>query len=308
MLLQGVSDINSYTGQTDRIASQSYPFFIDSFYQNIYSKVLIFEFVNPSNKIYSWIMPEKTILITGASSGIGRAAAVLFAENGWNVAAVGRNQSELETLRDKIETKNRTLKILLGDLRNETEVEKIILETVNDFGQIDALVNAAGIILNGTIENTTLGDWDAMMNINLRVVFSVMQKCVPHLEKTKGSVVNVSSVAGIRSFPNVLAYCVSKAAIDQLTRCSALELAPKGIRVNAVNPGVVVTNLHKRGGMPNEDYERFLENSKATHPIGRTGTPEEVAELIYFLASEKAGWITGATYLIDGGRGQTCAR
>jgi NAD(P)-dependent dehydrogenase (short-subunit alcohol dehydrogenase family) len=170
------------------------------------------------------------------------------------------------------------------------------------------LVNAAGIILNGTIENTTLADWDAMMNINLRVVFSVMQKCVPHLEHTKGSVINISSVAGIRSFPNVLAYCVSKAAVDQLTRCSALELAPKGIRVNAVNPGVVVTNLHKRGGMPDEDYERFLENSQKTHPIGRVGTPEEVAELIYYLASEKAGWITGATYLIDGGRGQTCAR
>ena len=193
-------------------------------------------------------------------------------------------------------------------MRQELEVEKIIEDTITKFGRMDALVNAAGIILNGTIENTTLEDWDAMMNINLRVVFSVMQQCVPHLELTKGSIINVSSVAGIRSFPNVLAYCVSKAAIDQLTRCSALELAPKGIRVNAVNPGVVVTELHKRGGMADEDYERFLENSKKTHPIGRTGTPEEVAELIYFLASEKAGWITGATYLIDGGRGQTCAR
>jgi len=106
----------------------------------------------------------------------------------------------------------------------------------------------------------------------------------------------------------VLAYCVSKAAIDQLTRCSALELAPKKIRVNAVNPGVVITKLHKRGGMADEDYELFLERSKATHPIGRVGEPGEVAELIYFLASEKASWITGATYEIDGGRAQTCAR
>ena len=131
---------------------------------------------------------------------------------------------------------------------------------------------------------------------------------MPHLIETKGNIVNVSSVAGTRSFPNVLAYCVSKAAIDQLTRCSALELAPKKVRVNAVNPGVVVTNIHKRGGMEDEAYGAFLEHSKTTHPIGRVGKPEEVADLIHFLASDKAGWITGATYEIDGGRGQTCAR
>jgi len=106
----------------------------------------------------------------------------------------------------------------------------------------------------------------------------------------------------------VIAYCVSKAAIERLTRCSARELAAQGVRVNAVNPGVVVTNIHKRGGMEDAAYDAFLEHSKETHPIGRVGTPEEVAELIYYLASEKAGWITGATYEIDGGRGQTCAR
>lgn len=135
-----------------------------------------------------------------------------------------------------------------------------------------------------------------------------MQKCVPFLEVSKGNVINVSSVTGARSFPGVLAYCVSKAAVDQLTRYAALELASKGIRVNAVNPGVVVTNLHKRGGMNAEDYEKFLVNAAKTHPLGRAGEPEEVADLIYFLASEKAKWITGATYEIDGGRAQTCAR
>ena len=126
--------------------------------------------------------------------------------------------------------------------------------------------------------------------------------------KVKGNVVNVSSVTGTRAFPNVLAYCVSKAAMDQLTRCSALELADKGVSVNAVNPGVVITNLHKRSGMSEKDYETFLKNGKKTHPLGRVGKPEEIADLIYFLASEKAAWITGATYEIDGGRAQTCAR
>ena len=146
------------------------------------------------------------------------------------------------------------------------------------------------------------------MNINLRSVFYLIQKCVPHLIETKGSIVNVSSVTGLRAFPNVLSYCVSKAGIDQLTRCVALELAPKGVRVNAVNPGVVVTNLHKRGGMPEEDYLKFLDNAKNTHPLGRPGEPEDVAELIYFLASDKSSWITGGTYEVDGGRAQTCAR
>jgi NAD(P)-dependent dehydrogenase (short-subunit alcohol dehydrogenase family) len=101
---------------------------------------------------------------------------------------------------------------------------------------------------------------------------------------------------------------VSKAAVDQLTRCSALELAPKGVRVNAVNPGVVVTNLHRNGGMDEAAYAKFLEHSKETHPLGRAGNPEEVADLILFLASDKAGWITGVTYSIDGGRAQTCFR
>jgi NAD(P)-dependent dehydrogenase (short-subunit alcohol dehydrogenase family) len=139
-------------------------------------------------------------------------------------------------------------------------------------------------------------------------VFQLMQMAAPHLIKTKGNIVNVSSVTGSRSFPGVLAYCVSKAAVDQLTRCAALELAPKGVRVNAVNPGVVVTEIHKRGGMSEEAYDRFLEHSKTTHPIGRVGDPKEIAELVFYLASERAAWITGATYQIDGGRALTCAR
>jgi NAD(P)-dependent dehydrogenase (short-subunit alcohol dehydrogenase family) len=253
-------------------------------------------------------MQDKVAIITGASSGIGRATAQLFAENGTKVVAVGRNEKELNALRDEIQPKNGSFKVQLADVRETTQAERVINDTVETYGQIDVLVNSAGIILNGTIENTTLDEWDKMMNINLRAVFYMMQKIVPHLEKTKGNVVNLSSVAGLRAFPNVLAYCVSKAAIDQLTRCSALELAAKNIRVNAVNPGVVVTNIHKRGGMDDAEYQNFLKNSKKTHPLGRVGDASEIAELIYFLASDKASWITGATYSIDGGRAQTCAR
>src|SRR5688500_8378505 len=123
-----------------------------------------------------------------------------------------------------------------------------------------------------------------MMNVNVRAVFRLMQKALPSLIDRRGNIVNLSSVAGLRSFPGVLAYCVSKAAVDQLTRCAALELAPKGIRVNAVNPGVVVTQIHRRGGMSEDDYAAFLEHSKTTHPLGRVGDAEEVADLILFLA------------------------
>lgn len=253
-------------------------------------------------------MEKKVVIITGASSGIGRAAALTFAENDFQVIAVSRNETALNELRDEAVAKGGSVKIHPADLRELTQIERLVADCIDHFERIDVLVNSAGIIANGTIENTELDEWDKMMNINVRTVFYLMQKCVPQLEKTNGNIVNVSSVAGSRAFPNVLSYCVSKAAVDQLTRCAALELAAKNIRVNAVNPGVVVSNLHKRGGMSEDEYAKFLENSQNTHPLGRVGEPEEIADLIYFLASEKAAWITGATYAIDGGRAQTCAR
>lgn len=253
-------------------------------------------------------MDAKVAIVTGASSGIGRASAKLFAGSGYTVVAVGRNEKELSALAASNKSKKGSIRIHLADVREHSQLDRLVSEAIANHGRIDVLVNSAGIIQSGNIENTTLDDWDKMLNINLRSVFVLMQKCLPHLAETKGNIVNVSSVAGTRSFPNVLAYCVSKAAVDQLTRCSALELAPRGIRVNAVNPGVVVTNIHKRGGMEDEAYNAFLEHSKTTHPIGRVGTAAEVAELIHYLASDKASWITGATYEIDGGRAQTCAR
>jgi NAD(P)-dependent dehydrogenase (short-subunit alcohol dehydrogenase family) len=253
-------------------------------------------------------LKEKTAIVTGATSGIGRAVAVKFAVAGARVAAVGRNRENLDALQNEIEQTGGIIKTIRADVTDESDAQKIVETTVENFGQIDILINAAGIIGNGTIENTALNDWDEMMNVNLRSVFALMQKTIPFLEKTKGNIVNVSSVAGLRSFPGVLAYCVSKAGIDQLTRCASLELAPKQIRVNAVNPGVVVTELHKRSGMDEENYAAFLEKSKQTHPLGRAGSPDEVADLILFLASEKAGWITGVTYSIDGGRANTAAR
>lgn len=253
-------------------------------------------------------MEGKVVLITGASSGIGRATASKFVQNGARVMAVGRNEADLVALLEESKGHKGSTKIHMADVTQVSQVDRLVTDTIEHFGQIDVLVNAAGIIRSGTIENTPLDEWDKMLDINLRSVFYLMHLCVPYLEAGPGNIVNVSSVTGTRAFPGVLAYCVSKAGVDQLTRCAALELAGKGIRVNAVNPGVVETNLHKRGGMSPEDYEKFLANAATTHPLGRAGRPEEVADLIYFLASDQARWITGATYSIDGGRAQTCAR
>lgn len=250
----------------------------------------------------------KIALVTGATSGIGHACALAFAEAGAKVACVGRNESALQEVTEQIRQLDSEALALQANVAAAEEAERVVNETVRTFGGIDVLVNAAGHISSGTIENTSLEAWDDMMNVNVRAAFQLMQTALPSLIERRGNVVNVSSVTGLRAFPGVLAYCVSKAALDQLTRCASLELAAKGVRVNAVNPGVVVTEIHKRGGMTEEAYAAFLEHSKQTHPLGRTGRPEEIAALVLFLASDEASWITGATYSIDGGRAQTCAR
>jgi NAD(P)-dependent dehydrogenase (short-subunit alcohol dehydrogenase family) len=253
------------------------------------------------------IMKSANVIVTGASSGIGRATAERFLKEGARVVLVGRRKSSLEDATSRAANQANAFNIV-ADLSDPLQSERCVSEATELLGGLDVLVNAAGILRVGRIEDTTLELWDDMMNINLRSIFHMMSLAVPYLERSRGNIVNVSSVTGPRSFPGVLAYCVSKAGLDQLTRCAALELASKGIRVNAVNPGVVLSGLHRSGGMNEDAYAAFLEHSKTTHPLGRVGQAEEIADLIYFLASDRAGWITGATVSIDGGRALTCAR
>ncbi len=248
------------------------------------------------------------VVVTGASSGIGRAAAIRFGREGAAVLAVGRKAAELDAVAQAVNSAGGRCVPLVADVTSPHGPEVIVAKASESIGGIDTLVNAAGIIANGSIENTSDAAWDEMLDINLRAPFRLMRAAAPLLVASKGSIVNVSSVTGLRAFPGVLAYCVSKAGVDQLTRCAALEMASHGVRVNAVNPGVTISNLHRRSGMTEENYAAFLERSRATHPLGRAGEPEEIAELIWFLASDRAGWITGETISIDGGRHLTCAR
>jgi NAD(P)-dependent dehydrogenase (short-subunit alcohol dehydrogenase family) len=253
-------------------------------------------------------LANKVAIVTGASSGIGRATALAFGREGAAVAAVGRSQAALDEVVAAIEAGGGRAAGLAADVTAEDAPERIVRDTCDRFGGIDVLVNAAGIIGSGSVDRTTDAMWDAMLDINVRAPFRLLRAALPHLAARRGAVVNVSSVTGLRAFPGILAYCVSKAAVDQLTRCAALELAARGVRVNAVNPGVVVSNLHRRAGMSEEQYAAFLERARETHPLGRAGLAHEVADLILFLASDRSAWMTGETIPIDGGRHLTCAR
>jgi NAD(P)-dependent dehydrogenase (short-subunit alcohol dehydrogenase family) len=250
----------------------------------------------------------KTIIVTGATSGIGRATAEAFGRAGAMIVLVGRNESALNEVAGRVRSGGTTATPCPADVTADGAADRIVAAAIGLSGGVDVLVNAAGVIATATLEATTDDVWNTMMAVNVTAPFRLMRAAAPHLKTRKGAVVNVSSVNGLRSFPGVLAYCVSKAAVDQLTRCAAIEMAPLGVRVNAVNPGVTVTNLHRRSGMAEPQYEAFLERSKETHPLGRPGRPEEIAELILFLASDRAGWMTGETIPIDGGRHLTCAR
>ena len=247
----------------------------------------------------------RAYLVSGASSGIGRACALALAAAGGRVVVTGRRRDRLDQVVEKIGADRAVA--ATGDAREEAVGRAWVAQAVERYGGLDGLVNAAGVIGPGGIVETEPAEWDRLMDVNVRALYLVTRAATPELIKRKGGIVSISSVAGMRPYPGLLAYCVSKAAVDMLTRCVALDLAPHGVRVNAVNPGVVVTELHTvTQAVP--DYAGFLERSKTTHPLGRVGQPEEIAKLVLFLLGDDSGWITGATVSIDGGRALASAR
>ncbi|EDV94831.1 3-oxoacyl-[acyl-carrier-protein] reductase FabG [Drosophila grimshawi] len=252
----------------------------------------------------------KVVLITGASSGIGAATALKFAKHGACLALNGRNVKNLQQVADECSAAAGGVMptLVVGDISKEADTERVWHETIQKFGKLDVLVNNAGIIETGSIENTSLDQYDRVMNTNLRAIYHLTMLATPELIKTMAKFVHLILCEWLRSFPGVLAYNLSKMGVDQFTRCVALELAAKGVRANCVNPGVTVTNLHKRGGMDEATYQKFLEHSKNTHALGRPGTTDEVANAIVFLASDLATFSTGVSLAVDGGRHAMCPR
>jgi len=247
----------------------------------------------------------KVAVVTGASSGIGRAVALGLSREAAAVVLVGRDQAALA---ETAAAAAGPTAIVAADVTADDTPARVVREAVAAFGGIDILVNAAGIIGTAATDQTPDDLFDRMMAINVRAPFRLMREAFPQLKARRGNVVNVSSVNGLRAFAGVAVYCSSKAALDHLTRCAALDWAPHGVRVNCVNPGVTVTNLHRRGGMDAERYAAFLARANETHPLGRPGQPEETADAVMFAASDRAAWMTGDTIAVDGGRHLTCLR
>lgn len=250
----------------------------------------------------------KVVLITGASSGIGSGTAIYLAKLGASLVLTGRdavnlNQTAVNCIRPAGVPE--PLQIV-ADIENDADVVQIVEETIRHFGRLDVLVNNAGIVETGSIETTSVQQYEHVMNTNLRSVFHLTMLATPHIIKTKGNIVNVSSVNSLRSCAGVLAYNISKSGMDQLTRCTALELAAKGVRVNSVNPGLVRTNIHRRSGMNEEEYEAFVERVIKVHALGRAGDVTEVAAAIAYLASDLAAFVTGMQLPVDGGRHLIC--
>jgi NAD(P)-dependent dehydrogenase (short-subunit alcohol dehydrogenase family) len=261
-------------------------------------------------------LADLKILVTGASSGIGKATCEVMSKT-YRATVIGtaRNQEELEAMK-----KDGSLHdFILADITKAGECERIVIEAVKLLGgSISTVVNAAGGLRGGGVgdDGCNLENYEYNMNVNCKAPFEIMTAAVPFLKQNTNndaSIVTVSSVNGKQSFAGCAAYCMAKAAVDQLTRCASVDLAKYGIRVNNVNPGVIKTNLHRTAGMAEEAYEAFLERSiQQTHPLsmslGRVGNPEEVAELIAFLVSDKAKFITGECIAIDGARQNLGAR
>ncbi|MDE1812108.1 MAG: SDR family oxidoreductase [Thaumarchaeota archaeon] len=238
----------------------------------------------------------KVAIVTGGSRGIGKATAMLLAQHGANVVITSKDNTNLQNA--AAEMKN--VIAISGDIRKNTDVENVVKNTLETFGKIDILVNNAGIFPKvKPLHEISEEEWNDIIDVNLTGQFRFTKAAIPHLMKTSGCIVNVSSDAGLKSFENFEAdaYTASKGALVLLTKAWAVEYAKYKIRVNCVCPGIVETDMTK----PYLGNEADREMAIAEHPIGRIGIPEDVARAIFYLVSEDSSWITGAILPVDGG-------
>ena len=235
---------------------------------------------------------EKLAIVTGAARGIGLATAKMFNENGFKVAIVDKDKNEIT----KLTLLNNNIKTFCYDISNHDCIDKMFNSILEWHNRIDVLVNNAGVADFGKIEVTDLNRWNHVMRTNLDGAFMCSQKSISHLKKTKGCIINIASISGLRASTLRVAYGTSKAAIIQLTKQQAAELGEYGIRVNCVAPGPVKTKLAM--AVHTQD---IIDAYHDAIPLNRYGTEIEIANAIYFLASEKASYVTGQILAVDGG-------
>ena len=237
----------------------------------------------------------KVAIVTGAGSGIGEATARRFSREGAEVVLVGRSERKLTRVAADL-PQDRTL-VTIADVSEQPAVEAMVVDTITRFGHIDILVNNAGVAPSGPFLDAPVEDWRSVMATDVDGVFFCTRAALPHLLESRGCIVNVSSVSGLGGDWNMSFYNAAKGAVSNLTRSLALELGPKGVRVNAVNPSLTFTNLTK--GM--KEDEAVMAKFAERIPLGRGAEPAEVADVIAFLASHDARFVNGVNLPVDGG-------
>ena len=248
-------------------------------------------------------LKNKTAIITGGGTGIGKATARLFAGEGANVVITGRTEKTLKEAADEMEEDGIEIGYILSDVSKESDCVKTIESTMSSYGRIDILFNNAGVCYKSNTHETDTGMWDETFDINVKGVYLMSKHVLPHMiRQGEGAIVNNSSILGLKASPaGFAAYSASKGAVNQLTRSMALEYADNGIRVNAVCPGTIYTPmmdvLFEEWGDRELGEKRYI----SVHPIGRLAQLEEIARAVLYLCDDKIKFITGAMLSVDGG-------
>jgi NAD(P)-dependent dehydrogenase (short-subunit alcohol dehydrogenase family) len=244
---------------------------------------------------------EKVAIVTGAGTGIGKAIAIMFAREGARVVVNGRRAGPLDAVVDEIVQGGGTALSVVGDVTRATDVERMVRATVGGFGRLDVLVNNAGTIPErGPVGDLSEEGFRKTLDGNLVSTFLCSKTALPELLKTRGNIINIASLAGLRGTPNLAAYGAAKGGVVVLTKDMAVDYAGRGVRVNCICPAYVETDL-------NRDFLSRLKDTGAyedlvrLHPLGFLGAPEDVAHGAVYLASDEARWITGIALVIDGG-------
>lgn len=238
------------------------------------------------------------LLVTGASSGIGAAVAIAFAEAGWDVMASGRDEGRLDELADAAEN----IVTWAGELETSDDCDELVADTLDEFGQIDCVVNSAGVLFRGDATETDDEDWRETLAVNLDIPFFLSRAALPHLVEAEGSIINIACTTGLRAERRSVATAASKAGLIMLTKAMARDHAADGVRINAVCPGRVDTPMLAADAEDaGEDADTFLERLAAENPSGSIASPEDVAALVVFLAGPSAAHVTGAVIPVDGG-------
>ncbi|KAL8590190.1 hypothetical protein ACOMHN_010385 [Nucella lapillus] len=258
--------------------------------------------VKPQNMAAAFV--NKVILITGSSAGIGAGIAKHLASQGASLSLTGRDEGRLQQVAQdcvKAGSKPNDVLTTAGDLSSAEFQDLLVKKTVDKFGHLDVLVNNAGIAQAGLLSDPGMEGLERVLKLNFMVHAAVSKVAVPHLVKVKGNIVNITSNLGFTPSVGLGAICISKAALDMHTEVLAMELAPKGVRVNSVNPGVVRSDINRSMQMDKAQYEQMLAGQAKVHPIGRVGEPEDIARAVAFLASPENSFVTGLHLTVDGG-------